>query len=223
MKITRRQLRQLINEAMYDPLHGLKSYVPNKADGEELTPEEEMRLMQYNKIMPKISNPETSEEDLRNFHALSDAITGYEDPRPGMPDDSLAGVRQQQSMFGTTINIDVRYLPTGVAPKYSNLKTVEEEIKLPQDLVKNLIDSHAEHKVKGGWPRDVYAATNKIILYIEAQVRSRVNLNYTDYSHHPNAPLIILNYHPGATGYKSREYNEALDFVKKTGWLKGKI
>lgn len=207
---------------MYDPLYSLKSYVPNKVDGEELTPEEEMRLAQYNKIMPKITDPETSEKDLNSWHIASDSVTGYKDPRPGMPDDSLVGVREQQRMFGTTINIDVRYLPTGVAPKYSNLKTVEEEIKLPQDLVKNLIDSHAEHKVRGGWPRDVYVATNKIILYIEAQIRLRLK-SYPDHSNHRNAPVTILNYHPGATGYKSREYNEALDFVKKTGHLKGKI
>jgi hypothetical protein len=223
MKLTRRQLNQIINEAMYDPLHSLRALAPNKSDGEELTPEEEIRLMQYNKIMSQISDPETSEKDLKHFHTLSDTITGYKDPRPGMPDDSFVGVREQQRMFGTTINVDVRYLPAGAALKYSNLKTVEEEVEIPTDLVDELVESHAEYKTKGGWPKDVIAATKKIILHIEAHIRENARLYYADYQHARNAPLTIINYHPGATGHKSGEYNEAMDFMKKFGWFKGKI
>lgn len=87
MKITRRQLRRLISqfastslkEAMYDPMHGIKSL------------EEPFR----SKVMSVLDNPDASEEDVKQFHMLGDAMSGYEDPRPGMSDDSLAGVERQ--------------------------------------------------------------------------------------------------------------------------------
>lgn len=72
-----------LSEAMYDPLHGMKSL---KEPG-------------YSKVMHVIDNPDASEEDLKNIHTLGDTISGYEDPRPGMPDDSLAGVERQKIEF----------------------------------------------------------------------------------------------------------------------------
>jgi len=220
MKITRRQLMQIINEAMYDPLHSLRKHVPSKADGEELTPEEEIRLMQYNKLMPKISDPNVADEDLVNLHTLADTITGYKDPRPGMPDDSLVGVREQQRMFGTSVYIPVSYLPAGVKPSYSNLKVVEEEIKILPNLVDDLVKSHAEHKAKGGWPKDVIAATNQILLYIDARIHL---ISMRGYNARPGSPINVQKYHTGAIGYKATEYNEAMDFMKQFGWFKGKI
>lgn len=54
MKITRRQLRKIISEAMYDPMHGVKSL------------EEPV----YNKIMGVLDDTEAREEDLASFHML---------------------------------------------------------------------------------------------------------------------------------------------------------
>lgn len=72
-----------LKEAMYDPLHGMKS----------------LEEPGYSKVMNVIDNPDASEEDLKNIHTLGDTISGYEDPRPGMPDDSLAGVERQNREF----------------------------------------------------------------------------------------------------------------------------
>ncbi len=83
MKITRRQLRKLIKESMYDPMHGMKSL------------EEPFR----GKVMSVLDNPDASEEDIKQFHQLGDAMVDYKDPRPGMPDDSLAGVERQNREF----------------------------------------------------------------------------------------------------------------------------
>ena len=83
MKITRRQLRKIISEAMYDPMHGMKSL------------EEPFR----SKVMSVIDDPDASEEDIKQFHQLGDDFSGYEDSRPGMPDDSLAGVKRQREEF----------------------------------------------------------------------------------------------------------------------------
>ncbi len=83
MKITRRQLRKLIKESMYDPMHGMKSL------------EEPFR----GKVMSVLDNPDASEEDIKQFHQLGDAMVEYKDPRPGMPDDSLAGVERQNREF----------------------------------------------------------------------------------------------------------------------------
>ena len=49
MKITRRQLRKLISESMYDPMHGMKS----------------LEDPYQGKIMSVIDNPESAEEDLK--------------------------------------------------------------------------------------------------------------------------------------------------------------
>jgi hypothetical protein len=83
MKITRRQLRELIKESMYDPMYGMKSL------------DEPFR----SKVMSVIDDPDASEEDLKQFHQLGDDFSGYEDSRPGMPDDSLAGVKRQREEF----------------------------------------------------------------------------------------------------------------------------
>ena len=83
MKITRRQLRKIISEAMYDPMHGIKSLEePYKS-----------------KIMSVLDNPDSSPEDRTQFHQLADTIGDYKDPRPGMPDDSMAGVKRQQEGY----------------------------------------------------------------------------------------------------------------------------
>ena len=214
------QLIRIISEAMYDPLHSLRKHVPNKSDGEELTPEEEIRLIQYNKIMPKITDPETSEKDLNSWHIASDSVTGYKDPRPGMPDDSLVGVREQQRMFGTSVYIPVSYLPLNARPHHSSLKSVEEEVKIPPGLVDELVESRADHKNKGGWPKDVIAATNQIFRHIEAQIQNFASMH--NYNARPGA-VFIQKYHTGAIGHKAIEYNEAMDFMKKFGWFKGKL
>ena len=83
MKITRRQLRKLISESMYDPMHGMKSLDGPYRD----------------KIMSVIDNPDASPEDRAQFHQLADTIGDYKDPRPGMPDDSMAGVKRQQEGY----------------------------------------------------------------------------------------------------------------------------
>ena len=80
MKITRRQLRHLINEAMYDPMHGMKSI---EDPGE------------YAQIMKVIDDPEIPEEYVKQMYYIGDSISDYEDPRPNMSDDSLAGVKRQ--------------------------------------------------------------------------------------------------------------------------------
>ena len=83
MKITRRQLRKIISEAMYDPMHGMKGLDdPYKS-----------------KIMSVIDNPDTAEAELKQFHHLGDTVVDYKDPRPGMPDDSMAGVKRQQEGY----------------------------------------------------------------------------------------------------------------------------
>ena len=61
MKITRKQLRQLINEAMYDPMHGIKSL------------EEPYR----GKIMSVLDDPDASPEVRTQFHQLADTVTDY--------------------------------------------------------------------------------------------------------------------------------------------------
>ena len=83
MKITRRQLRKLISESMYDPMHGMKSLDGPYRD----------------KIMSVIDNPDASPEDRTQFHHLADTVVDYKDPRPGMPDDSYAGVDAQQEQY----------------------------------------------------------------------------------------------------------------------------
>ena len=80
MKITRKQIRKMINEAMYDPMHGMKSI----EDPDE-----------YAAIMKAIDDPDAPEEYVKQMYALGDNISDYKDPRPGMPDDSLAGVKRQ--------------------------------------------------------------------------------------------------------------------------------
>ena len=83
MKITRKQLRNIINEAMYDPMHGMKS----------------LEEPYQGKIMSVIDNPESAEEDLKQFHHLGDTVADYKDPRPGMPDDSYTGVDAQKEQY----------------------------------------------------------------------------------------------------------------------------
>ena len=111
MKITRRQLRKLISESMYDPMHGMKS----------------LEDPYQGKIMSVIDNPESAEEDLKQFHHLGDTVADYKDPRPGMPDDSYAGVDAQQQDFarGGAKQID-SYLPGF--------------LNLPQDIITAVVE-----------------------------------------------------------------------------------
>ena len=96
MKITRKQLRNIINEAMYDPMHGVKSL------------EEPYR----GKIMSVLDDPDASPEDRTQFHQLADTVTDYKDPRPGMPDDSMAGVKAQQEGYLANAAAEIEtYLP----------------------------------------------------------------------------------------------------------------
>ena len=83
MKITRRQLRRLISESMYDPMYGMKGLDGPYRD----------------KIMSVIDNPDSVEADLKQFHHLADTVVDYKDPRPGMPDDSYTGVYAQQELY----------------------------------------------------------------------------------------------------------------------------
>ena len=68
---------------MYDPMHGIKGLDRPYRD----------------KIMSGLDNPDASPEDRAQFHMLGDTISGYKDPRPGMPDDSLESVKAQQQDF----------------------------------------------------------------------------------------------------------------------------
>lgn len=96
MKITRKQLRQLINEAMYDPMHGIKSL------------EEPYR----GKIMSVLDDPDASPADRTQFHQLADTVSDYKDPRPGMTDDSIAGVKAQQEEYLANAAAEIEpYLP----------------------------------------------------------------------------------------------------------------
>ena len=68
---------------MYDPMHGMKGLDGPYKD----------------KIMSVIDNPDSVEADLKQFHHLADTVVDYKDPRPGMPDDSYAGVDAQQEQY----------------------------------------------------------------------------------------------------------------------------
>ena len=68
---------------MYDPMHGIKSLEEPYAS----------------KITGVLDNPEASDADRTQFHHLADTIGDYKDPRPGMPDDSLEGVKAQQEDY----------------------------------------------------------------------------------------------------------------------------
>ena len=97
MKVTRRQLRRLISElSMYDPMHGMRR----------------LEEPAYSKVMSVLDNPDAPEEYVKQFHALGDAISDYKDPRPGMPDDSLEGVKAQQQEYAKHMPIHIdSYLP----------------------------------------------------------------------------------------------------------------
>jgi hypothetical protein len=119
MKISRRQLRRLINEAMYDPMHGMRSL------------EEPFK----SKVMSVIDDPDATEEDLEQFHQLGDAISGYKDPRPGMPDESLAGVKRQReehARAGGASQID-SYLPGFMNLSQPIIDAVVEFVFLSKD------------------------------------------------------------------------------------------
>ena len=68
---------------MYDPMHGVKSLEEPYAS----------------KITGVLDNPEASDADRTQFHHLADTIGDYKDPRPGMPDDSMEGVKAQQEDY----------------------------------------------------------------------------------------------------------------------------
>ena len=111
MKITRRQLRNIINEAMYDPMHGVKGLDGPFRD----------------KIMGVLDNPDASPEDRTQFHQLADTIGDYKDPRPGMPDDSMAGVKRQQEGYLKQAAQQIEaYLPGF--------------LKLPEDIIEVVVE-----------------------------------------------------------------------------------
>jgi len=136
MKITKRQLKKIISEAMYDPMHGIKSL------------EEPV----YNKIMGVLDNPDAQKEDLVNFHMLGDTMSDYKDPRPGMTDDSLAGVKRQMSEFVIAdIEAEInKYIP--------NLKS----------FLDNTIGSAINSSSKTGWEWN--NRTDGIALKINSQI-----------------------------------------------------
>jgi len=118
MKITRRQLRKLISESMYDPMYGMKSLEePYKS-----------------KIMSVLDNPDSSPEDRKQFHHLADTIGDYKDPRPGMPDDSLAGVKAQNQGYlkDGAQQIEV-YLPGFLKLPAEMIDTVTEFVLLSKN------------------------------------------------------------------------------------------
>jgi len=81
---------------MYDPMHGVKSL------------EEPYR----GKIMTVLDDPDASPADRTQFHQLADTVTDYKDPRPGMPDDSMAGVKAQQEGYLSNAAAEIEtYLP----------------------------------------------------------------------------------------------------------------
>tara|TARA_Y100000385_G_C13003321_1_gene598254 strand:- start:292 stop:1068 length:777 start_codon:yes stop_codon:yes gene_type:complete len=111
MKITRKQLRKIISESMYDPKHGMKSLEePYKS-----------------KIMSTLDNPDASPEDQKQFHHLADTVSDYKDPRPGMPDDSMVGIKAQQA----------GYLKNA---KYQIATYLPGFLNLPEDMIEGVVE-----------------------------------------------------------------------------------
>jgi len=141
MKITRKQLRQLINEAMYDPMHGIKSL------------EEPYR----GKIMSVLGDPDASPEDRTQFHQLADTVTDYKDPRPDMPDDSIAGVKAQQAGYLANAAAEIEpYLPGFLNLPKDIIDVVVEfvflsknpvlHIQLEEDMVEHELGEDVYHR-----------------------------------------------------------------------------
>ena len=141
MKITRKQLRKIISEAMYDPMHGIKSLEePYKS-----------------KIMSVLDNPDSSPEDRTQFHQLADTIGDYKDPRPGMPDDSIAGVKRQQEGYLKQAAQEIEtYLPGFLNLPQDVIDVVVEfvflskdptlHIQLDEDMVEHELGEDAYHR-----------------------------------------------------------------------------
>ena len=119
MKITRRQLRRLMNEAMYDPMHGYKGLDQGYRD----------------KLSTVIEDPDAEIEDLKNFHSLSDTLSDYKDPRPGMPDDSYEGVtfqnREYLMEYANQIN---QFLPGFINMEEKVINAVVEFVFFADDV-----------------------------------------------------------------------------------------
>jgi len=141
MKITRKQLRKIINESMYDPMHGIRSL------------EEPYR----SKITGVIDNPDVSDGDLNQFHQLADTIGDYKDPRPGMPDDSLAGVKAQQAGYLKNAAQEIEpYLPGFLNLPKDVIDAVVEfvflsknpvlHIQLEEDMIENELGKDVYHR-----------------------------------------------------------------------------
>ena len=118
MKITRQQLKNIISEAMYDPMHGIKSLEEPYAS----------------KITGVLDNPEVSDADRTQFHHLADTIGDYKDPRPGMPDDSLLGVKAQQEDYMQNARQEIdSYLPGFLNLPKNIIEAVVEFVFLSKD------------------------------------------------------------------------------------------
>lgn len=129
MKITRRQLRRLINEAMYDPMHGYKGLDQGYRD----------------RLSTVIEDPDAKIEDLKNFHALSDTFSDYKDPRPGMADDSYEGVTSQNReylmVYANLINL---FLPGFINMEEKVIKAVVEFVFLADDVTLHTLVNEEE-------------------------------------------------------------------------------
>ena len=141
MKITRKQLRQIISESMYDPKHGMKSLEePYKS-----------------KIMSVLDNPDASPEDQKQFHNLADTVSDYKDPRPGMPDDSMVGIKAQQAGYLKNAKYEIdTYLPgflnlpeaiiEGVVEFVFLAKNTVLHIQLEEDMVEHELGKDVYHR-----------------------------------------------------------------------------
>jgi len=146
MKITRSKLRKIINEAMYNPMHGIESLEePYKS-----------------KIMSVLDNPDSSPEDRTQFHQLADTIGDYKDPRPGMPDDSMAGVQAQQAGYLKDAAQEIEpYLPGFLNLPKDVIAAVVEFVFLSENPVLHI--QLEEDMVEDELGKDVYHRGNHFL------------------------------------------------------------
>lgn len=168
MKITRIQLRKIISEAMYDPMHGIKGLEePYKS-----------------KIMSVLDNPDASPEDRTQFHQLADTIGDYKDPRPGMPDDSMAGVKRQQEGYLKQAAQEIEtYLPGFLNLPQDVIDVVVEfvflsenpvlHIQLEEDMVEHELGEDVYHR--GTHFQEVQKPENAKIVALLDDMRNNPN------------------------------------------------
>ena len=134
MKVTRRQLRRLINElSMYDPMHGMRR----------------LEEPAYSKVMGVLDDPDASEEYVKQFHQLGDALSDYKDPRPGMPDDSYEGVKAQQADYLQHAGQEIEsYLPGFLNLPKDVIEAVVEFVFLSKDTTLHITinDDMVDHE-----------------------------------------------------------------------------